>query len=338
MKAVGLDYNTRRLVARDVPEPRLDNPGQVLIRVEQVGVCATDRELAQFHFGRPPEGESFLVLGHEVLGRVIEAGAEAKGVQPGDWTVAGIRRACSPPCQDCRAGRRDLCRTGLYRERGIFGLHGYFSDFAVDASEDLTVVPTALADVAVLAEPLSVVEKALHRAFEIRGEYPATALVLGAGPVGLLAVLALLRRGVRVTLSSLEPRDHFRARLAIDAGARYVESCAASEKFDLAVEAAGAAEAVYQAIRSLGPLGVCAVVGGSAGSGQISFSDLLRNNQAIFGSVNANPEAFHEAVADLSLFDGSLLRRMIRHMEFSEFEASILGSPSEVPKIVHVIH
>jgi threonine dehydrogenase-like Zn-dependent dehydrogenase len=149
----------------------------------------------------------------------------------------------------------------------------------------------------------------------------------------------LLARGVEVTLSSLEPRDHFRARLAMDAGARYLESPRGSEeKFDLALEATGSVAAAYEAIRSLGRLGVCAVLGGSAGSGRISFSDLLVNNQVVFGSVNANRQAFEGAILDLERFDGRLLRRMIRQMDFSEFETSILGTPSEVPKLVHVIH
>jgi threonine dehydrogenase-like Zn-dependent dehydrogenase len=339
MRAVGLDYATRRLVKTEICEPRLEDPAGVLFRIEQVGVCATDRELARFHFGHPPEGMSFLVLGHEVLGTVVEAGPAAAGVRVGDRVVAAIRRACLPACDACSEGRRDLCRTGLYKERGIFGLDGYFTEFAVDAAVDLLVVPPGLADVAVLAEPLSVVEKAIGRALDIRGEFPRTALVLGAGPIGLLSVFALLARGVEVTLSSLEPRDHFRARLAMDAGARYLESPRGSEeKFDLALEATGSVAAAYEAIRSLGRLGVCAVLGGSAGSGRISFSDLLVNNQVVFGSVNANRQAFEGAILDLERFDGRLLRRMIRQMDFSEFETSILGTPSEVPKLVHVIH
>ncbi len=338
MRAVGLDYEAHRLLERNVPEPRLSEPSDVLFRVAEVGVCGTDRELAQFRLGAPPEGESFMVVGHEVLGEVIETGAQAGGIRPGNRVVALIRRACSPPCRCCARGRRDLCVTGRYSERGIFRAHGYFAEYALDAASNLTVVPDALAEVAVLAEPLSVVEKAIERATEIRGEPPENALVLGAGPIGLLAAMALVLRGIRVTVHSLEPPDHPRRRLAEEAGARYVESPDGLQKFDFALEATGSAEAAYRAIHALGPLGTCAILGGSTGTGHISFARLLVNNQTVFGSVNASPQAFGAAVRDLARADRKWLSRLIHRLGFGDFDTSILGPIPEVAKFVHVIH
>ncbi len=224
MRAVALDYERRRLVERSLREPPLPAGGEVLFRVEQVGICATDRELAAFRFGYPPEGETSLVLGHEALGRVVAAGAGVRDLRPGDLVTAMIRRACPERCPACARGRRDLCLSGRYRERGIFGAHGYFTELAVDAAEDLAAIPPGIAEVGVLAEPLSVVEKAIERACEIRGDRPASALVIGAGPIGMLAALALMARGAAVSLHSLEPRTHPRPGLATAAGARYLES------------------------------------------------------------------------------------------------------------------
>jgi len=339
MRAVALDYEARRLTERSLPAPRLESGSEVLFRVEQVGICATDRELAAFRFGYPPPGESSLVLGHEALGRVVAAGPAVKGLSRGDLVCAMIRRACPEGCPACARGRRDLCLSGRYGERGIFGLHGYFTEYAVDAAADLVRIPAEIAEVGVLAEPLSVVEKAVDRAWHIRGDEPANGLVIGAGPIGLLAALALMARGVAVSLHSLEPRTHPRARLAAAAGVRYLESLdPARDRFDLALEAAGSPQAAFQAIRSLGPLGVCAILGASAGSGRLSFVDLLANNQAVFGSVNASPAAFEDAVRDLARFDRSILDRMIRRAGFSEYQTSILRPPDDVFKIVHVIH
>jgi len=168
MRAVALDFEKRRLRECEIGEPRVERADEVLFRGVEVGVCGTDRDLAGFRLGFPPEGEARLVIGHEALGQVVETGRDVRGFQPGSWVVPRIRRACSGPCPSCAAGRKDLCITGSTRERGLFGIHGYFCTYAVDAVEDLTAVPPELVEVAVLAEPLSVVEKAIERALRIR--------------------------------------------------------------------------------------------------------------------------------------------------------------------------
>jgi len=114
MRSVALDYDTRRLVRRQAPEPGAIGPREALFRVHQAGICGTDRDLARFRYGYPPEGESCLILGHEALGQVVESGSEAGGLARGDWVVPMIRRACAPACASCARGRRDLCLTDGY--------------------------------------------------------------------------------------------------------------------------------------------------------------------------------------------------------------------------------
>jgi threonine dehydrogenase-like Zn-dependent dehydrogenase len=334
--AVGLDFEERRLAERAIDEPTIKQDDQVLFRVDEVGVCGTDRELASFHLGYPPAGKRFLVLGHEARGRVIETGAAVTSMRVGDFVVPMIRRGCSPPCPTCARRRSDLCVSGNYRERGIFGLDGYFCELAVDAEQDLIVVSACLAEFAVLAEPLSVVEKAIGMAMQFRQEPARSAGVLGAGPVGLLAAMALRARGLDVWLRSLEPRDHPRARLAEFAGARYVES--PGERADIVVEATGSAEAAFAAIESLKPLGVAAILGASTGVGHVSFRDLVVGNHVVFGSVNAGPESFARAVEVLGRFDPKMLRRMIDRRPFSEFRESIAAPSAGTAKITHVLH
>ena len=122
MRAVALDYETRSLNRLDLPEPEPPGPDEVLFRVLATGVCGTDRDLAEFRFGHPPPGERHLVLGHEALGQVVAAGsAGSAGLKPGDWVAPMVRRACAPACMSCARGRRDLCLTGGYTERGIIG-------------------------------------------------------------------------------------------------------------------------------------------------------------------------------------------------------------------------
>jgi threonine dehydrogenase-like Zn-dependent dehydrogenase len=181
-----------------------------------------------------------------------------------------IRRGCSCPARAALAAVR-FCVSGNYRERGIFGLHGYFCEMAVDSERDLVAVPERLAEFAVLAEPLSVVEKAIQTAMKFRQEPTVTGGVLGAGPLGLLAAMALRARGLDVWLHSLEPADHPRHAWPETGGARYVK--VARFQADIVVEATGAfrppsPNPCQSAARC------CAVPGTLAGEGHVSFHDL----------------------------------------------------------------
>ncbi len=336
MRTAGLDYESQALVERELPEPRPVSGEEVLLRVREVGVCGTDRELASFRLGFPPAGESFLVLGHEALARVVEAGPGVKALKPGDWVVPIVRRACRPACPSCARGRRDLCLTGKALERGIFGLHGYFAEYAVDAETDLVRVPEALLKSAVLIEPLSVVEKVVERALRIHEPGASTALVFGAGPIGLLAAMVFQLRGLRTAIFSLEPPDHPRARLAAAAGVEYLTALG-SRKADIVIEATGAAEAALTGLRSLATLGVLGVLGSPDAQGEIPFRDMLVKNQAMFGSVNASPVAFTRALEDLPRMNAKVLDGMIRRVRFGDFAATIPAVAGETAKVVHVI-
>jgi threonine dehydrogenase-like Zn-dependent dehydrogenase len=335
MRAVTLDYQERRLRERELAAPEIRKPTQVLMRVLEAGVCGTDRELANFRFGSPPEGESHLILGHEALGQVIATGNAVTTMKAGDLVAPMIRRACSPACISCGRSRRDLCVTGDYRERGITGAHGYFAEYAVDEAEDLVEVPAALTEFGVLLEPLSVVEKAVEIALRLHEPGARSAVVLGAGAIGILSALVLQLRGLEVTVCSLECEDSPRADLLRRAGVLY--SNAVGEKVDILIEATGAASAGLHGLTLLGPLGVMVVLGASVGEGKISFLDLVVQNQMIAGTVNASPESFTTAVQDLGRLNPSILRGMIHRVGFSDFENSILGPPHMSPKVVHAL-
>src|SRR5437773_11725278 len=109
----------------DRPEPAIVSPTQAKMRVLDVGVCGTDREIVSFHYGIPPEGFEYLVIGHESLSEVVEIGPQVSKVKPGDLVVMTVRRPCPhESCVACREGRQDYCYTGDYSERGINQRHG----------------------------------------------------------------------------------------------------------------------------------------------------------------------------------------------------------------------
>src|SRR5215469_15885774 len=192
MQALAVFPSKKSLQLIDLPQPKLQNATDVLLRVHEVGLCGTDREISSFEYGSPPSGSDHLILGHESLAEVVEVGRGVGSLRPGDLVVAIVRRPCPhAECRACRGGRQDFCTTGDFTERGIKGADGFLADYVVDDEVYLVKVPRILADAAVLVEPLTVVTKAADQAHAIfdRLPYdpgPQRGLVLGAGPIGLL--------------------------------------------------------------------------------------------------------------------------------------------------------
>jgi len=312
---------TLRLVS-DVPEPKIARPTEVKLRILQVGICATDREIAGFVFGTPPPGFPYLVLGHEGFAEVVETGPEVDGLKPGDLVVPTVRRPCDDPaCIACRHDRPDFCLTGLYREHGILGMHGFMTEFVVDEARYMRRVPPAIRDAAVLVEPLTIAEKAFIQAEQIQMRLPwnrgaGHAVVLGAGPVGLLGAMALRLRGCDVTVYSREREADPRAGITRAIGAKYVcslertpeQMAAAIGNIDLIYEATGSATLAFSILSVLGRNGVLILTGvpGAHGPEAIDAGALITNmtlkNQCLLATVNAGNDAFDRAIADLTEF------------------------------------
>jgi threonine dehydrogenase-like Zn-dependent dehydrogenase len=347
------------------PEPRLERDTDVLVEILDVGICGTDREIARFEYGAPPAGSPHLVIGHESLGRVLDAGAAVARLAPGDLVVTTVRRPCPhPECPACAAGRQDFCLTGDFTERGIKGRHGFMTERIVDDRRYLHVVPPALRDVGVLVEPLTIAEKALVQVWDSRKRLPWTAagaalasghgeraLVLGAGPVGLLGALALLVRGYETWVYSRDPVDHPKARWVESVGARYLASArwpfpAVAERIgnvDLVYEATGAATVAFHALAALGVNGVFVFTGvpGRKAPIELDASRLMRElvlrNQLVFGTVNAGPGAFQAAVDDLARFHArwpAALRALVTGRHPPEAAPELLARPPAGMKAV----
>jgi glucose 1-dehydrogenase len=335
MKALALNFEARSLEWIEPDPPEFYANRDVLYRVHEVGICGTDRALASFRLGAPPTDETKLVMGHEALGQVLDTGSGVKSLNRGDWVVPTVRRGCKPPCSSCSRGRRDLCISGKYSERGIFRLHGYFTERAVDAEDDLIRVPLKLVDFGVLIEPLSIAEKAIVRALAVHEGEPQTALVLGLGPIGMLTAMALKVRGYGVRVHSLEPADHPRVAILRLQDIPYEPMLTGSA--DIVIEATGSTDAALSALQKMPPLGVMVLLGAPDGAGPVPFLRMIVNNQTIVGSVNADAESFRAAVEDLARFDRRALAALITRSRFSDLERSMTGPPMVAPKVVHVL-
>jgi len=94
MKAIAVIPELRELARIEHPEPHIEQPTDVMLRMLDIGVCGTDREICAFDYGVPPDGSRHLIIGHESLGEVVDIGAEVDGVRLGDLVVTMVRRPC----------------------------------------------------------------------------------------------------------------------------------------------------------------------------------------------------------------------------------------------------
>jgi threonine dehydrogenase-like Zn-dependent dehydrogenase len=285
----------------DVPPP---SGHGVLLRVLEVGVCGTDREIAEGLFGVAPEDDRELVLGHELLGTVERDG---DGFTRGDLVSATVRRACGH-CVACAEDSPDACLTGDYSERGITRLNGFARELLLEDPSQLIVVPQSLGRLGVLAEPTSVCARAIRHARAIGDRQPwelSRALVIGSGAVGTLATLLLRLQGVDVVTASLEDSNEF-----VEAvGARYVSTkstpLAELGRFDLVIEAAGNAQLMAETIGMLERSGIACLLGIDPREQQLTVDgptlalDAVLQNNVLFGSVNAQRRDWLAAVAAL---------------------------------------
>ena len=322
MQAIAVFPSKKSLKLIDLPQPKLQEANDVLLRVHEVGLCGTDREISSFEYGSPPPGSDHLILGHESLAEVVEVGRGVRSLRPRDLVVAIVRRPCPhAECRACRGGRQDFCITGDYTERGIKGADGFLADYVVEDEAYLVKVPRVLADVAVLVEPLTVVTKAADQAQAIFNRLPyepgpLRGLVLGAGPIGLLGAMVLVADGFETVVYSRDTDQSKQAQLVRSVGAKYMSSTSnpietlakGSGQFDVVLEAVGFAPLMLAATQMLKPNGVLALTGvpPEAATAELNVGRALRNlvlrNELVFGAVNAGRRDHLSAIRHLEQF------------------------------------
>lgn len=363
MKAIAIVPGTTTIQLVDRPVPSITKPDEVKVKIVHVGICGTDREEASGGRAAAPKGQHELVIGHEMLGQVVEVGPAVSRVKAGDYAVFTVRRGCGH-CLPCTMNRPDMCHTGEYKERGIDGLDGYQTEYVVDQEQYITHVPDALKALGVLCEPLSVAEKAIEEAVSLQTsrlpDAPATpdwlhnrrCLVAGLGPVGLLATLALRLCGAEVYGLDIVDIDSARPQWLAHIGGQYIDArqVPADQMDDklgpmeLIFEATGVASLEFNLLDALAPDGIYVLTGIPGGDRplEIPGANLIRQlvlgNQVMLGSVNAARGHFQMAVDDLArghLRWGEHLEELITHRyPYSDFETALSQHPSDEIKAV----
>jgi threonine dehydrogenase-like Zn-dependent dehydrogenase len=329
----------------EVPAPSTGD-GDLLVEAIAIGICGTDREIAAGDYGWAPPGRDRLIIGHESLGRVREAPA-GSGFARGDLIAGIVRRPDPVPCRFCAAGEWDMCRNGRYTERGIKERDGYASElFRLEPAFAIKIDP-ALGALGVLLEPTSVVAKAWDHAERIgcrsAAWRPRTALVTGAGPIGLLAALIAHQRGLDVHVSD-RVVDGPKPDLVRDLGATYhggeMPSIDELEP-DVIMECTGATPVVADILTRTAPSGIVCLAGVSSGGRRIPLDlgevnrHVVLENDAIFGSVNANRSHYEAAHRVLTSADRAWLSRVIsRRVPIDDWREALAPRPEDVKVVL----
>ncbi len=343
MKAITLEPmkpGTARL--EDVPEPD-HRDGSVLVEAIAGGVCGTDAEIVEGKYGWAPPGKARLVLGHESLGVVIEPGPSGT-FRPGDLVVGIVRRPDPVPCPNCAVGEWDMCRNGRYSERGIKQIDGFMSERWRIEPEYAMKVDRSLGLLGVLLEPTTVVAKAWeqiatigHRAYW----EPRTALITGAGPIGLLAALVGRQRGLEVHVLD-QVQSGPKPELVRAIGATYHCSSVLDVGFepDVVVECTGVGHLISDVMQIVGAGGVVCLTGvgrggrfGALPPAEVGAAMVLKN-AVVFGSVNANRRHWYKAGEHLGRADRSWLARLISRRETPQNFMRALNREADDVKVV----
>ena len=351
MRAIAVTPGQKRSArVMDVDDPRPAR-GDLLVHGVRLGLCGTDHEINEGLYGMSPPGSDFLILGHESLGR-IERGTD--DLPAGTFVVGLVRHP--DECPNCRHGEPDMCLWGTYREHGIDELHGFGSEWWVDTPDFVVAVPAALCARGVLAEPTSIVEKAIRQAYGAQKRMfwdPQRAIVAGAGPIGILGALLLRLRGLQVTLFERSEKPERRALLA-RAGIAYAATsvtpladiAAGAGHLDLAVEATGSAEVAFALMERIGVDGVLALtsVSGGDATGVVPIArlnrELVLGNKLVLGSVNANRIDYEAGVHDLQeierRYPGLLGSLITRRVPLAEAAPAVVHDPRQIKVVVEL--
>lgn len=328
MKAVAvLPGQPHSVHLREVAEPKLLDqphphvcevpPGRaVKVRVLQVGVDATDREINEALYGQAPPGGEHLVIGHESFGQVVEVGDRVTEFRPGDYVSCTVRRPGGSLFDVI--GRNDITSDEVYYERGINLCHGYLTEYFVDDAEYVVKVPRNLKHLGVLSEPASVCAKAIEQALlaqqRLQVWQPRRAFVLGAGQIGLLATMMLRLKGLQVHTLATRPAPNPKSEIVEAYGATYVSTREtpmdqlAKEvgKPDLIFEATGSAEVCFRAMEVLAHNGALVWTSITGGSRDVTVDGAKINlewvlgNKLLVASVNGNRKHFELGIQALS--------------------------------------
>ena len=342
--------DSARLIEMDMP---VISSGQALVRLLELGIDGTDVEINRGEYGETPPDKDFIILGHEAVGQIENPGTTELG--KGDFVVPMVRRP--DDCVDCQRGQLDMCLVGNYRECGIKGAHGFLREYLAEDVAFLVPVPKELRNIAVLTEPTSIATKGIEQAMEFhnRSANPIDiAVVLGAGPLGLLTTALLKLYDYNIYTLDVVPRSSVKAQLVESVGANYVDGNVSSVvslpdkigNLDLIMEATGNSTVAFQAMSVLGTNGVLCLMGVSTGRKPLEVNasclnmQMVLGNKMVFGTVSSNRGHFERSVESLihieERWPGWLSRLITRRLTLDKFRDALDPAPDNIKTVIEL--
>lgn len=302
----------------DLPEPQ-PAAHEVLIEVRSSGICHTDIDVMHARYG---SGAFPVVPGHEYAGVVTAVGDKVSGFAPGDRVVVDPNLSCGT-CRPCQRGQHNLCVL-----LGAYGVsqNGGFAEFSAVDARNLHRIGDLPFDQAALAEPMGCVLNGITALAPKAGD---EALIIGAGPIGLLLAIALRTRGLtRITLADIDPA---RLDLARSFGFDAVESGSAAmaamrRGMDICIDATGRTDVAAQMIDYVADGGSLLFFGVCPPDAKIQISpfEIFRRQLRLQGthSLNRNIPQALEAIRSF----GPGIAGLISHQLSLAEVAEVLGS------------
>jgi len=343
--------DSARIVEVEVPQLAED---EILVKILEVGIDGTDIEINRGQYGQPPPSQDFLVLGHEAVGEIENPGNT--GFRKGELVSPLVRRP--DDCVNCRSGRSDMCIEGNYKECGIKGAHGFLREYIAEQPQFLIRVPTELRRVGVLTEPMSIATKGIDQAIEFhhRSANPVqVALVLGAGPLGLLATAFLRFQNFNTYTLDIVPKSSLKGQLVEAIGAIYLDGSNSPiaelprqiGNLDIIVEATGNSTVAFQAMNVLGINGVLCLMGVSTGEKPLEVCadclnmQMVLGNKMVFGTVSSSRSHFEKAVQLLGKIErewpGWLSKLITRRLAISDYQSALKPVPDGIKTVIELV-
>ncbi|MEE2746450.1 MAG: alcohol dehydrogenase catalytic domain-containing protein [Pseudomonadota bacterium] len=277
-----------------IPLPKL-KPGDVLIQVFHVAVCATDLEIFEGKLGYFQTGLAKfpIVPGHEFSGIIAEVGQNVRQLDIGQPVVAECIQGCGS-CEQCKLGNEIGC--GDRKELGVLGRNGAYSNYLVVPARFVHKIPRDM-DLrkAALCEPLAVILKALGRIGPLAEawELKTGCAIVGVGPLGHLCAKVMKYRGFEVTGFD---KNRSRRRLLEDDGIKTSDNINELSNFHLIIEVTGDPE-VLNRVLNLSPANtIVLVLGLPYGNTEFSFETIAAYDKAVIGSVGSSKKDFDAAI------------------------------------------
>ncbi|MFC4022368.1 zinc-binding alcohol dehydrogenase family protein [Oceanobacillus longus] len=283
MKAVQIP-EANKIEILDIPEPDLEQAGDVKVKIRSVGICGSDMHI---YHGTNPLATYPRIVGHEVTGEIVEIGSEVNHVAVGDHVVIEPINYCGE-CYACKSGRPNVCK-----EVSVFGVHedGGMREFVILPEKQVHQVASEIEwDEAVMAEPYTIGAQATWRGSVQEGQ---TVFIQGAGPIGITVLKMAKLRGATVIISDF---TNERLEFAKDNGADFtlnpaeVDSIAKineitnNEGANVVIDAVGVPQTFELAVEVASPAGNVVTLGFNETPSSIAMMHITKKELTITGS------------------------------------------------------